>query len=155
MTMMTRDTDGALEHGANGAAHLRDVSGDASVSGDVVVHGVLEEVSWRTRTAVLYTDDDTAVTVRFTADQDGWLRLVANYPVQVHGFARYDTTGELEEVDLVRLYVTDSDWRPDYGFGYLEVSPRNLQTPANHSGFDWWDHDEFMGRIREMRDQTR
>ena len=109
MTMMARNTEGALEHGsqgANGAAHLRDVSGDPSVSGEVMVHGVLEEVSWRTRTAVLYTEDDTAVTVRFAELYSGTMRVVANFEVNVYGTAAYDSQGELSHVDLTGVEVS-------------------------------------------------
>ena len=109
MTMMSRNTEGAVareSQGANGAAHLRDVSGDPSVSGDVVVHGVLEEVSWRTRTARLYTEDDTAVTVRFTELDAGMMREVANFEVDVYGTAAYDAQGELLHVDLTGVEVS-------------------------------------------------
>ena len=156
MTMMSRNTDSAVardSQGANGAAHLRDVSGDPSVSGDVVVHGVLEEVSWRTRTARLYTEDDTAVTVRFTAEQDGWMRLVANYPVQVHGIARYDATGELEEVDLVRLRARDEGWQTYDIADQLAVFSKDPLTVADIEpipGIDW---DELMQAIRDDRAQ--
>ena len=158
MTMMARNTEGALEHGsqgANGAAHLRDVSGDPSVSGEVMVHGVLEEVSWRTRTAVLYTEDDTAVTVRFTADQDGWMRLVANYPVRVQGTARYDAEGALEALDLVRVYVTERVFRPYDAREHMDVCLPRPYGSVPHPPIDWGElstdrmsTEEFMEFLR-------
>lgn len=50
---------------------------------EIALTGTFRAVNWVTRTAQLYDDDDNTTTVHFTPEQDNWLKLVVNIPVNL------------------------------------------------------------------------
>lgn len=151
MTMMTSKKGDVLGGGQTGGLEER---GAEVLPSEVTLRGRLEEVSWRTRTACLYMgDDDAPVTVRFTADQDGWLRLVANYDVEVHGTARYDAGGGLLQVELLRLHARDDDWQTHDISDQMAVSSKPPVTVSDIKPTAGFDGEKFMQSVRDLRAQ--
>ena len=135
---------------------------------EVHLTGTFREVNWITRTAQLYDEQDQVTTVRFSSEQDGWLRLVANIPVKLTGTCatthteadasengQHDTDADsngaqaTEFVDLTEVKVLQKQWFPYKLDDFESVREHYLFNPETHKtlSFDL-DVDEFMRRIR-------
>ena len=142
MTTTEHDTDASLAGVTNGIGVAR----------VVVASGRIQEISWRTRTALLYDGEGVVTALRFTPEQDGWLRLVANIPVDLQGVAHLDDDGEVKYVELEVVSVKERGWEPHDSFDYLDVAFDRLHDPGMPEPLDWWDSDSFMASIRDMRE---
>ena len=135
---------------------------------EVHLTGTFREVNWITRTAQLYDEQDQVTTVRFTPDQDGWLKLVANIPVKLTGTCaatntdadasqngQHDTDADsngaqaTEFVDLTEVKVLQKQWFPYDDDDFESVREHYLFNPETHGtlSFDF-DVDEFMRSVR-------
>ena len=138
MTTTEHKTDDALGEAQDGAADAREVKAT----------GRIQEISWRTRTALLYDDEGAVTKLSFTPEQDGWMRLVADIPVDLQGIAHVDDDGE-DYVELRVVSVKEMGWRPDTTFDYSAVAPKHPFDPDTHPRIDWgMTTDEFMKLIR-------
>ena len=138
MTTTELKTDDALVEAQDGAADAREVTAT----------GRIQEISWRTRTALLYDDEGAVTKLSFTPEQDGWMRLVADIPVDLQGFAHTGEDGE-DYVELQVVSVKELGWRPDTTLDYLAVGPKYKFDPDTHPRIDWgMTTDEFMKLIR-------
>ena len=144
MTTTEHKTDDALEQAQDCDAAAREVTAT----------GRIQEISWRTRTALLYDDEGAVTKLSFTPEQDGWMRLVANIPVDLQGVACVDDAGK-EYVDLRVVSVKEMGWDPDDNLDYLDVSYSRLHDQGMPEPWPWFDEDEhskFMARIRAERE---
>ena len=135
---------------------------------EVRLTGTFREVNWISRTAQLYDEQDQVTTVRFSPEQDGWLKLVANIPVKLTGTcaathteadasqngkrdADADSNGApaTEFVDLTEVKVLQKQWFPYKLDDFESVREHYLFNPETHKtlSFDL-DVDEFMRRVR-------
>ena len=135
---------------------------------EIALTGTFREVSWVTRTAQLYDDDDNTTTVHFTPEQDNWLKLVVNIPVNLKGIrsrAEADssrngqdapgtdaTTNGASETDFLQLTevkVIQRGWFPYDTAAFEETRPSSKFDPDNHKPWDiGMSSDEFMRLIR-------
>ena len=144
MTTTEHRTDDALEQVSNGDAAAREVTAT----------GRIQEISWRTRTALLYDDEGAVTKLSFTPEQDGWMRLVADIPVDLQGIAHVDDGGE-DYVELQVVSVKELGWRPKTTRDYLDVSYSRLHHQPIPPPLPWYDEEEhrkFMSIIRDMRE---
>ena len=131
---------------------------------EIALTGTFREVSWVTRTAQLYDDDDGKVTtVHFTPEQDNWLKLVVNIPVNLKGIPTHpeadpsrnrqhaadteaDTNGALQ---LTEVKVIQRGWFPYDTTAFQETrrtEPFDFENrPRGNLGMSG---DEFMRLIR-------
>ena len=131
---------------------------------EVQLTGTFREVNWITRTAQLYDEQDQVTTVRFTPEQDGWLKLVANIPVKLTGTraeadasqngqhdADADSNGVpvTEFVDLTEVKVLQKQWFPYDDDDFESVREHYLYNPETHQTLSFeLDINEFMRRLR-------
>ena len=136
---------------------------------EIALTGTFREVSWVTRTAQLYDDDDgTVTTVHFTPEQDNWLKLVVNIPVNLKGIpsrpeadpsrngkqiidADATTNGapETDFLQLTEVKVIQRGWFPYDTAAFQETRPRSPYNPGTHRPLDiGMSSDEFMRLIR-------
>ena len=130
----------------------------------VSLTGTFRAVDWVSRTARLYGDGGIMTTVRFTSDQDNWLRLVANVPVTIKGtpgqlspdgsrggqhVTDAEANGAAEYVQLTEVKVIQRGWFPYELDDFESVRAHYRYDPETHPtlSFDL-DVDEFMRSIR-------
>lgn len=137
-----------------------------NAASEVCLTGTFRAVNWITRTALLYDDDGNMTTVRFTPEQDNWLKLVVNIPVNLKGAlgatatessqngqraSNADANGasDAEFLQLTEVKVIQRQWFPYDDAAYHEVLsnvPYDFDAPPR------WDlgmsSDDFMRSIR-------
>lgn len=134
---------------------------DATASAEVRLTGTFREVNWITRTAQLYDEHDRMTTVRFTPEQDGWLKLVANIPVNLKGTRAAPHNGQpAPDADsngnpepdcllLTEVKVIQKNWFPYDDDAFWEVRRRYRYDPDTHPRLSFRiDTNEFMRSIR-------
>ena len=138
----------------------------SDTAAEVCLTGTFRAVNWITRTAQLYDEDGAITTVRFTPEQDGWMKLVANVPVKLKGTrtaadadasqngqhasdADSDGVPEQECLHLSEVKVLQKQWFPYDDDDFESVREHYLYHPDTHQtlSFDF-DVDEFMRSIR-------
>lgn len=137
---------------------------DTADVSEVCLTGSFRSVDWNTGTAQFHQSDGTVTTVSFTAEQDGWLKLVANVPVNLKGILGQDVsdssrngmraedsggTHGQDVLQLIEVKVIDRGWFPYTLEDAVSVRARNSYDPDKHEplSFDFYD-DAFMRDIR-------
>ena len=137
---------------------------DTADVSEVCLTGSFRSVDWNTGTAQFHQSDGTVTTVSFTPEQDGWLKLVANVPVNLKGIlglvasdssgngSRADDsvcTDEQDVLQLIEVKVVERGWFPYTLEDAESVRARNGYDPEKHEplSFDFYD-DAFMRDIR-------
>lgn len=124
---------------------------------EIALTGTFREVSWVTRTAELYDDDDgTVTTVHFTPEQDNWLKLVVNIPVNLKGIPTHPETDPsrngiagTDALQLTEVKVIQRGWFPYDTAAFEETRPSSKFNPDTHKPWDiGMSSDEFMRLIR-------
>lgn len=118
---------------------------------EIALTGTFRAVNWVTRTAQLYDDDDNTTTVHFTPEQDNWLKLVVNIPVNLKGIPTHNgqhatTNGALQ---LTEVKVIQRGWFPYDTAAFEETRPSSKFNPDTHKPWDiGMSSAEFMRLIR-------
>ena len=140
----------------------------SDTAAEVCLTGTFRAVNWITRTAQLYDEHDAITTVRFTPEQDGWMKLVANIPVKLKGTrtaAQPDTDAsqngqhapdadsdgmpEQECLHLTEVKVLQRPWFPYTLDDFESVREHYLYHPDTHPTLSFeFDINEFMRSIR-------
>lgn len=137
---------------------------DTADVSEVCLTGSFRAVNWNTGTAQFHQSDGTVTTVSFTPEQDGWLKLVANVPVNLKGILGQDPsdssrnglraedsggTDEQDVLQLIEVKVVDRGWFPYTLEDAESVRARNSYDSEEHEplSFDFYD-DAFMRDIR-------
>lgn len=118
---------------------------------EIALTGTFRAVNWVTRTAELYDDDDNTTTVHFTPEQDNWLKLVVNIPVNLKGIPTHNgqhatTNGALQ---LTEVKVIQRGWFPYDTAAFQETrrtEPFDFENRPR--GILGMSGDEFMRLVR-------
>ena len=140
---------------------------DTAKASEVCLTGTFRAVDWDSRTARFHGEDGTITTVRFTPEQDGWMRLVANIKVNLKGTRQPPTApdasqngqhdseananahAESDYVQLTEAKVPRANWEPYDDEDIFSVTPAYIYDPDTHKTFDFgMDVDEWMRLIR-------
>ena len=140
----------------------------SDTSTEVRLTGTFRAVNWITHTAQLYDEHGQMTTVRFTQEQDGWMKLVANIPVKLKGTrtavqpdtdasqngqhapdADSDGMPGQECLHLTEVKVDQNGWAPYHDDDLHSVQGDYRYDPATHPTLDFdLDINEFMRRVR-------
>ena len=136
---------------------------DAARASEVYLTGTFRAVDWDSRTARFHDEDGAITTVRFTPEQDGWMRLVANIRVNLKGTRQSPTAADASQngqrasdghaesdyVQLTEAKVPRANWEPYDEEDFFSVTPAYIYDPDTHKTFDFgMDVDEWMRLIR-------
>ena len=138
---------------------------DDDIASEVCLTGRFRAVDWVTRTAQFHDDDGATTTVRFTPEQDGWMRLVANVPVNLKGTMRSPADAnasrngrrvedsvdapEHGDLQLIEVKVPRANWEPYDEEDLFNVTEGYVYHRSTHRTFDiGMSVNEFMRLVR-------
>ena len=145
----------------------RATTAETAEASEVCLTGTFRAVDWDSRTARFHDEDGTITTVRFTPEQDGWMRLVANIKVNLKGTrqpptaadasqngqhaaaANADGHAESDYVQLTEAKVPRANWEPYDDGDLFDVLEGYVYHRAKHQTFDiGMSVNEFMRLVR-------